>query len=119
MEKFKVVVEGIALEEIASNLRRLLRNHAIDVQVKPSAVGFDGLSLEPASIIVAGASVLSALITGLFTCLATRKSGTIILVVKGGRMIEIPKNTLREDIEYYVRLAKELDIDHVLIHSIE
>jgi sugar phosphate isomerase/epimerase len=113
METFNVFFEGKELDKVSKELKELLRGEDIDVQIKPEKIGFDGFSLEPASLIVSGASVLSALITALLAYLANRRAGNIIISGSTGRKIEIPKDASEEEIEYYVRLARELDIDKI------
>lgn len=112
MESIKVVVEGHVLDEVATALKGLLHEQDIDVQIKPASARFDGLALEPTSLIVVGASVLSALITALLAYLANRQSGTITIKGTSGWLIKIPKDTPKEEIEGYIRFARE-DIDHI------
>lgn len=116
MEKLKLISEGYDLNEIAKELDELSTQN-IDIKNDPERASFDGLSLEPASLIISGASVLSALITALLAYLANRRSGTIIITGSSGRKIEIPKDTPKDDIERYVELAKELDADRVIIRQ--
>ena len=103
MERIKLAVEGFDFDEVATELKEVVATEGINIEIKPSSVDFGGLALDPATIIVSGASVLSALITAIFTYVSTRKSGTIVIAGSNGRKIEIPKGTSKEDIEYYIR----------------
>jgi len=69
-----------------------------------------------ANIIVTGISALSAVISALIAYLATRKTGTIKLV-GGDNIIEIPKDTPKEDIEYYIQKAKELGVSEITLQT--
>ncbi|GJQ59624.1 MAG: hypothetical protein D8M57_06700 [Candidatus Scalindua sp. AMX11] len=115
METIKITVEGFDFDEVATELKTLSETQDIDIQVKPSSGNFGGLALDPATIIVAGSSVLSALITALFAYLATRKSGTIVIAGSSGSKIEIPKGTPKEDIEYYIEQARKLDAEQITL----
>jgi hypothetical protein len=115
METIKITVEGFDFDEVANELKILTEVQGMDIKVKPSSVDFGGLALDPATIMVSGASVLSALITALFAYLSTRKSGAIVITGSNGRKIEIPKDTSREDIEYYIQQARKLDVEQIVL----
>lgn len=115
METLKISVEGFDFDEVASELKRLAETQDMNVQVKPASVDFGGLALDPATIIVSGASVLSALITALFAYLATRRNGTIVIIGSNGRKIEIPKGTSKDDIGYYIEQARKLDAEQIVL----
>jgi cell division septal protein FtsQ len=115
METIKVIFKEGVIEEVSADLKRLLNKHDVSVQVKPETVGFDGFSLDPASLIVSGASVLSTLISALLAYLANKKSGSITVSGSSGREINIPKDTPIEKIKEYIKLAKELDSDQILV----
>jgi hypothetical protein len=117
METVKIVVEGVGIDEVAGSIQNNLRNANLTVQVRPLSTSFDGFSLDPATIIVAGTGVVSTLITALLTYLSSRKSGTIIITGASGRKIEIPKDTPKERIEYYVTLAKQIDANLIKLKS--
>lgn len=118
METIKLTVDGYNFDEVASELKKLVETERINIQAKPSSVDFGGLALDPATIIVSGASVLSALITALFAYLATRRNGMIIISGSNGRKIEIPKGTSKEDIEYYIEQARKLDAEQIVLARI-
>lgn len=118
METVKISVEGFDFDEVANELQKLSKAPNIDVRVKPSSVDFGGLALDPATIIVSGASVLSALITALFAYLSTRKSGAIIITGSNGRKLEIPKGTSKEEIEYYIQQARNLDAEQIILATV-
>ena len=115
METLKISVEGFDFDEVASELKRLTETQDINVQVKPASVNFGGLALDPATIIVSGASVLSALITALFAYLAIRRQGTIVITGSNGRKIEIPKGTSKDDIGNYIEQARKLYAEQIVI----
>ncbi len=115
METIQITVEGFDFDEVANELKKLAETQDVDIHIKPSSVGFGGLALDPATIIVSGASVLSTLITALFAYLATRKNGTIVITGSTGRKIEIPKGTSKEDIGYYIQQAQKLDADRIVL----
>jgi len=118
METVKISVEGFDFDEVANELKKLSETQGIDIRVKPSSVDFGGFAFDPATIIVSGTSVLSALITALFAYLSTRKSGTIVITGSSGRKIEIPKGTSKEDIEYYIQQARKLDAEQIILAGV-
>lgn len=67
---------------------------------------------------VAGAGVLSAVITAVFAYLSRRKSGTIEIHGSSGRKIEVPEGTSKEDIQFYIDKAKEIDASSILISDV-
>jgi hypothetical protein len=119
METVRVFAEGYDLSEITTALEPELSANDINIRVQESSVKFDGLSLEPASIIVSGASVLSALVTALLAYLANRRSGTIVITGASGRKIEVPKDTPNEAVEKYIELAKQIDADTIRLVSLD
>ncbi|WP_296592931.1 hypothetical protein [Methylophaga sp.] len=78
-------------------------------------VGPADVFLTSTQLIVAGAGVISAAVTGAFTYLATRNGGKIIISGEGGRTVEVPEGTSKEDIEFYISKAKEIDAHSVLV----
>ena len=64
---------------------------------------------------MAGVGVISAAITGAFAYLAKGKGGEIYIKGTGGRSIKVPKGTSHEDIDFYIKKAKEIDVEHILI----
>jgi hypothetical protein len=115
METVKIKVEGFNFDEVTSELVKLATDESIDIQVKPSSIGYSGLALDPAMIIASGASVLSALITSLLAYLATRNTGAITITGVDGWKVEIPKGTPQKDIEHYVELARKHGAEQILI----
>jgi hypothetical protein len=71
----------------------------------------------PGEVIVAGIGALSAVVSALLTYIATRRSGKIVLKGKDGRSVEIPRDVKRDDVEFYIEKAKELDVDRVTIYN--
>jgi len=115
METVRIKVEGFNFDEVTSELVKLSTDEGIDIQVKPSSIGYGGLALDPAMIIASGASVLSALITSLLAYLATRNTGAITITGVDGWKVEIPKGTPQKDIEHYVELARKHGVEQILI----
>ena len=115
METVKIRVEGFDFGEIANELVKVSKGEDIDIQVNPSSVEFGGLALDPATIIVSGASVLSALVTSLLTYLGTKNTGTITITGVDGWKVEIPKSTPQKDIEHYVELACKRGVEQIII----
>ena len=115
METVKIRVEGFDFDDVASELMKLSKDEGVDIQVKPSSVGFGGLALDPAMIIASGASVLSALITSLLAYLATRNTGAVTITGVDGWKVEIPKSTPQKDIEHYVELARKRGAEQIII----
>jgi len=115
METIKIRVEGFDFEQVASELAKLSEDENVDIQVKPSSIGFNGLALDPATIIVSGAGVLSALITSLLAYLATRNTGVVAITGVDGWKVEIPKGTPQKDIEHYVELARKRGVEQIVI----
>jgi hypothetical protein len=115
MESIKITVKGFDFGEVASELLKLSKDENIDIQVKPSSIGYGGLSLDPAMIIASGASVLSALITSLLAYLATRNTGAITITGVDGWKVEIPKGTPQKDIENYIELARKRGVEQIII----
>ena len=113
METFQVVFKDYNIEEASNELRKFLPEK--DIKIKHKTVSFDDFSLESPTLIVSGASLLSALISALLAYLAKRNNGNITILGSSGRKIEIPRNTPKEKIEYYVKLAKELDVDQIIV----
>lgn len=114
MEKIKIVVEEYELEEIVKELKK---NPGIEIEIKSnySISGFS-LSSDAISIIfVSGITILPVIISSIIHFLQRKKSGTIIIVGATGRKIVIPRDTPPEEIERYIRMAKEIDIDHISI----
>jgi hypothetical protein len=115
METIKIRVEGFDFDEVANELMKLSKEESVDIQVKTSSIGFRGLALDPATIIVSGASVLSALITSLITYLATRNTGVVTITGVDGWKVEIPKGTPQKDIEHYIELARMRGAEQIII----
>lgn len=115
MESIQIIVKGFDFDEIASELVKLSKGEGVDIQVKPSSIGYGGLSLDPAMVIASGASVLSALITSLLAYLTTRNTGVITITGVDGWKIEIPKGTPQKDIEHYVELARKHGTEQIII----
>jgi len=115
MESIIITVKGFNLDDVASELSKLSKGKDFDLQVKPSSIGYSGLSLDPAMIIASGASVLSALITSLLAYLATRNTGIITITGTDGWKVEIPKGTSQKDIEHYIELARKHDIEQIIV----
>lgn len=78
-------------------------------------VGPADVFLTSTTLIAAGAGVISAAITGAFAYLASRKGGKITITGKNGASIEVPEGTSKEEIDYYIAKAKEIDADSLLI----
>lgn len=115
METIKITIQGFEFDEVATELKNLADSDTVEVKVKPSSIDFGGLALDPATIIVSGAGVLSSLITALFTYMATKRNGSIIITGSRGRKIEIPKNTPKEEIEFYIEQAQKLDAEQIAL----
>ncbi|MBE95675.1 hypothetical protein [Marinobacter sp.] len=78
-------------------------------------VGPADVFLTSTTLIAAGAGVISAAITGAFAYLANRKGGHITITGKNGASIEVPEGTSKEEIDYYIAKAKEIDADSLLV----
>jgi hypothetical protein len=78
----------------------------------PPATEVGVLSFDPSSLIVSGTALLTALLSGLFSYLATKNRGVIEIIGKSGRKVVIPvdKATQLGDI---VKAAKALDAPDV------
>ncbi len=116
MTTVKVLIEGYLIEEVADEMREVLQDQDIDIQVSPSLIRFDGLSLDPPSIIASGASVAAALITALFAYLGSKKSGSIIIKA-GDKEIVVPRDTSQNELENYIKLAKQLGVDIITVRD--
>jgi ribosomal protein L24 len=66
-------------------------------------------------VIAAGSGVLSAAITAIFAYLAKNQSGKILIEGKNGIKIEVPDDTSKEDIEYYIQKAREIEANKINI----
>jgi hypothetical protein len=66
-------------------------------------------------LIAAGIGVVSAAISGIFAYLSSKNGGSIKIIGKNGRSIEIPEGTKENEIEFYIQKAKELDVDEIKV----
>jgi hypothetical protein len=100
------------------NELKKLRSQEIDVQEEePQMLEVSPLIDIPGPLVVAGISALSAVIGSLLSYLATSKSGEIVITGSSGRNITIPKDTPKEDIDFYINKAKEIDGDIVEVYT--
>jgi hypothetical protein len=67
------------------------------------------------ALVGAGGTALGALLTGLFKVREVAKSGQLVIVGSSGRRLEIPAEASREDVDFYVQKAIELDIEKVVL----
>src|SRR6266481_3040273 len=110
METVNVLSRTHTVAELRQSLEKLLPSRAVKIQEKSLHVtGYDGFSVEPATLVVSGAGVLSALINALLTYMKEKTSGTITIEGRTGRKIVIPRGTKPEDVERYVKMAQQLD----------
>ncbi|WP_404870014.1 hypothetical protein ACI1MP_31055 [Kitasatospora griseola] len=101
----------------AGELRRAVSEHvpgaAVQFEVREPAsdyrVGIDATVV--VAVVSGSASVLSALITGIFSLMAARRSGSANIVIRSadGRSIEFPADTSAEEIPRLVELTRQLD----------
>ena len=71
---------------------------------------------EPA-VIVAGIGAIVASVSAALSYVSSRKSGKVLLKGKNGRSIEIPRDLTKNDVDFYIAKAKELDVDAVTIYD--
>jgi hypothetical protein len=116
METVNLLTRTYPISELKEHLQRALATYDLRIEEKTSkVVGYDGFSVEPATLVVSGAGVLSALITALLTYMQARATGTITIEGRTGRKVVVPRGTSPEDIERYVKLARELDADVIIV----
>ncbi|WP_339736315.1 hypothetical protein [uncultured Gimesia sp.] len=65
------------------------------------------------AFIAAGAGVLSAAITGVFTYLANHNGGKIVIKGANGRQVEVPEGTSNEELDEYIQKAREIDANQI------
>lgn len=104
--------------EVYDVLKKLGEKKEIKVDLVMEEVHFGPVLNVPVEVIVAGIGVLSAIVAALLSYLAKKKSGVIVLKGSSGRSIEIPKDTHRDDIDFYIKKAKELDISSIDIREL-
>lgn len=66
-------------------------------------------------LIVAGIGVVSAAVSGIFAYLAAKTGGSIKIIGKNGRSIEIPEGTRKDELDYYIAKAKEMDVEDIIV----
>ena len=107
----RIAFERFENDDVAAEVVRHLVNCGLEAELLTTPVAPDDFRLTPevATIAVAGIGVLSSLLTALSVFLSARRSGTIVLVGKSGRRIEVPRGTPENQLERYIALAKGLD----------
>jgi hypothetical protein len=118
MESIKILSDGVNLTALHAHIVASGRLIDASITLGTPTQGSDDLHLTPeaASIIVSGASVLSAVVSSLLLFLANRKAGTITIVGSSGRKLEIPKDMPLNEIETYIEVAHRLDsIRHIVV----
>lgn len=99
---------------------KLKKIEGIRVNVEYYNYGIGPITSVPdGAIWAAGASILSAAITAVLAYLATRSSGEIEITGSSGRSIKIPKDTPKEDIDFYIKKAEEIDAHTIVVRSDE
>jgi hypothetical protein len=63
----------------------------------------------PTAIAIAGVGALSSAVTALLAYLGKRGSGKIVIRGASGASVEIPRGTPKEEVDFYVKKAHELD----------
>ncbi len=119
MNEVKLIVNGFSCDELYNLLATKLSSENIKINLNTESVSFDKFNLEPASIIVSGVTgVLTGLIPALLSYLKSKNEGVIIIKSKNGTELQVPNNTPDEKIDYYLKLAKEID-DNIDLIEIE
>ena len=111
MEKITIRTKHLTTEcEIYSALNNDIGHLEYEIkQENPEEYKVGPIIEVPMGIIVAGIGALSAIIGSLLGYLAKRKNGQIVITGSKGRSIQVPKDTPKEDIDYYIKKAKEID----------
>lgn len=112
MQSVQITLQGFDTGEVLTELKRLTAGQEILIHEhsKSETFVFDPAT---ASIVVAGVSVLSALITAAFAYLAKKGEGKIVIKGASGRSIEAPANASPERIEELIAQARMLDAAQV------
>jgi hypothetical protein len=115
MNKIRIKSDTFSIQELSTFLGNTSKNE-YEIEFDDSEnIEVGSLNLEPVTLIATGASILTALISGLWTFLGQKNAGKIIIVGKSGRRLEIPSDTPREQLLELIKLAKELDVENIII----
>jgi hypothetical protein len=92
-----------------------------EVRDQPIGLRVERTRSQEAAILVAivGASgaALGALITGILRVAVQKGAQQIVIYGRSGRKIEAPAHTSREQLDDLVRIARELDVDRIVLES--
>lgn len=58
-------------------------------------------------------TVLGTILTGLFQLAQSRKRGSIVVLTASGARLEAPVDAKPEELEVFIRKARELDVAHI------
>ncbi len=113
MEKF-VIRDGFGEPQLVKlALQAEFRKEELTYRFDPPSQAGD-FAFDPSSLVVSGTALLTAILSGLFSYLSSRKTGVIEIVGKSGRRVAIPlaqASHLHEAVE----AAKELDADELVV----
>lgn len=115
MEQITITTEFLSTEsEVYNVLKSDLNLNEFKIeQQEHQEINVGPVIAIPMGIIVAGIGALSAIVGSLLGYLAKRKTGEIIITGSNGRSIKVPKDTKKDDIDYYIQKAKEIDGDKI------
>jgi hypothetical protein len=115
MDTIRLVLEETLSADQFSALKAILESHGVKAEAATGSSGLGTLALDPATLIASGANVLAALITAFFAYRANQSRGTVVVVGKSGRRLEIPKWVSEDELERYLDLARSLDVESVIV----
>lgn len=93
-----------------------LKKENLDVEVESiEEIKIGPVITIPTGILVAGVAAVSSILIALLQYISQRNAGRIILKGSSGAMIEVPKDTPKEDIDIYIQKAKELDTKDIIV----
>lgn len=115
VKEIQVIAEGALPNVIKEALRIELRGQG---DVKIDVRRFRALETEIVVAIVGIAGIaLQALLQAVFKIAEKRNSQKIVIQGSSGRRIEVPVGVLKEDLEEYIKLAKEIDVALIKIEA--
>lgn len=115
MNRIRIKSENFSIQELSTFLEKTSNNEYKIAFDDEENVEVGSLNLEPVTLIATGASILSAIISGLWTYLGQKNAGKIIIVGKNGRRLEIPSETPKEQVQELIKLAKDLDVENIIV----
>jgi hypothetical protein len=117
--EFSVSFRGMSSERLRDALTARVASDpsargALTLEVRPAASGTR--DVDPTVLVaITGVlgTVLGTIITGLFQLAQNRKSGTVIVLTASGARLEAPVDAKPEELEVFIRKARELDVAHI------